>query len=276
LEAAAIAGDGGLWSLAVEKIRFIPSTPQPLRLGSSSDWKQLSAGSQHFLALKNDGTLWGWAQSMYGELDQVVSGTYFRQPIQIGTDSDWAFCFAGPQISIGIKTDGTAWCWGAVADRYPNITRKAPMTLPFNGRDLVALSGNNWACSYRLKNGTTGHFSFLNPRFLFQPITSIHTIETPDPGQFRGLVIKNDGTLAARWYGYNDFGAEAKISRNTDWLAVSSYFNDADGITSLSADGTLSLWESGWHFRRYFPLGLELAPKRGPVYSLNIFANPAP
>jgi alpha-tubulin suppressor-like RCC1 family protein len=40
----------------------------PFQIGVDSDWKQVSAGAAHTLAVKNDGTLWAWGSNGVGQL----------------------------------------------------------------------------------------------------------------------------------------------------------------------------------------------------------------
>src|SRR5262249_42162403 len=67
-EVAGIRSDGTLWRVFVfSRPRGIPwnrtrllSIPEPERIGTESNWSGIAAGAGHFLALKADGTLWGW------------------------------------------------------------------------------------------------------------------------------------------------------------------------------------------------------------------------
>ena len=52
-------------------------------------WNQISNGSGHSIAIKNDGTLWSWGSNYYGELG---NGTLVQNiiPTQIGTENNWS------------------------------------------------------------------------------------------------------------------------------------------------------------------------------------------
>ena len=68
-----------------------PDVLTPTQVGSDSDWVSISAQEAHALAIKEDGTLWGWGQNGDYELGQGSGSTTDQSaPIQIGTDSDWA------------------------------------------------------------------------------------------------------------------------------------------------------------------------------------------
>jgi len=79
--------------------------------GGTADWKFAAAGVHYTLAIKKDGTLWGWGDNNYGELgDGSTSDRY--SPVQIGTDNDWKMVAAGAYYTFGIKNNGTLWAWG--------------------------------------------------------------------------------------------------------------------------------------------------------------------
>src|SRR5205814_3848395 len=97
--AAGIQSDGSLWKILSRPTNswrwtnWITAVPRPERLGTDSDWKVLAAGSGHFLALKADGSLWGWRGNWNGELGPRQK-EFVDDPVRIGVDSDWAAVFA--------------------------------------------------------------------------------------------------------------------------------------------------------------------------------------
>jgi gliding motility-associated-like protein len=83
----------------------------PTQLGTDTDWKSVSIGSTHTLALKTNGTLWACGVNNQGQLGD---GTYLPKFVltQIGTDTDWQTISAGHFFSEALKTSGTLWTWG--------------------------------------------------------------------------------------------------------------------------------------------------------------------
>jgi len=63
------------------------------------------------MAIKSDGTLWGWGDNMWGQLG-VGNHIEYHVPVQIGIDTDWSKVIASTDHSFAIKTDGTLWAWG--------------------------------------------------------------------------------------------------------------------------------------------------------------------
>jgi alpha-tubulin suppressor-like RCC1 family protein len=114
----ALKSDGSLWAwgyngsgqLGIGSAQF-GAHPDPVRVGTDTDWAQISAGNEHSTAIKHNGTLWAWGRNAEGELGD---GTTIDRssPVQIGTDTDWAHVEAGENTTVALKTNGTLWVWG--------------------------------------------------------------------------------------------------------------------------------------------------------------------
>ena len=98
----------------------------PIQVGSLTDWKLISispgtsaaAGYDgHIMAIKTDGTLWGWGTNNVGQLGNGTTTTYIS-PIQVGVSTNWKKVQAfqstatGSRGTIAIRKDGTLWAWG--------------------------------------------------------------------------------------------------------------------------------------------------------------------
>ncbi len=73
----------------------------------------MSAGANHNLGIKTNGTLWAWGRDNYRQLgDGTTTFSNSLSPVQIGAGTNWSIIEAGDLHSLGIKTDGTLWAWG--------------------------------------------------------------------------------------------------------------------------------------------------------------------
>lgn len=82
----------------------------PARLGSAF-WSDVSAGLDHSLGVRTDGTLWGWGNNGAGQLGD---GTRVERktPVQIGAANNWKKVWAGNAGSFAQKNDGSLFRWG--------------------------------------------------------------------------------------------------------------------------------------------------------------------
>jgi alpha-tubulin suppressor-like RCC1 family protein len=85
----------------------------PCQISTVNDWSMVYGGNNYTIALRSNGTMWSWGLNDVGQLG--VGDTDDRYEIvQAGTDSDWAKIIIKYGLhSLGIKTTGTLWSWGA-------------------------------------------------------------------------------------------------------------------------------------------------------------------
>ena len=86
----------------------------PERIGSGTTWRDISAGSDHTCGTQTDDTAWCWGDNDHGQLGD---GTTVRRltPTPVDDLDAWRTASTGAvsnQFSCGIKTSGSAWCWG--------------------------------------------------------------------------------------------------------------------------------------------------------------------
>ena len=74
-------------------------------------WSKISAGHDHTIAIKNDGTLWAWGWNTSGLMgDGTINNKSI--PTQIGVANNWLDVSEGETHVIALKTNGTLWAWG--------------------------------------------------------------------------------------------------------------------------------------------------------------------
>ncbi|HPM63323.1 MAG TPA: hypothetical protein PLM88_02200 [Bacillota bacterium] len=77
----------------------------------------VSAGFQHSVALKGDGTVWVWGMNSHGQLGNGISGSGYGPYMVSGPDQAIAVA-AGENYGMAVAVDGSIWAWGANAGNY--------------------------------------------------------------------------------------------------------------------------------------------------------------
>lgn len=118
----AIKTNGTLWSWGLDSYRgnlghgtVNTDLNYPAQVGSDTNWSSVVANEHHStLALKTDGTLWGWGYNKFstGGILGVGDADNHSSPVQIGSLTDWAKIGISNTTGVAIKTDGTLWTWG--------------------------------------------------------------------------------------------------------------------------------------------------------------------
>jgi alpha-tubulin suppressor-like RCC1 family protein len=112
-----LASDGSLWSwgsdfLGWPVLGLGNGQNQSLRLqriGKETNWVLISAGASRSLALKSDGTLWTWGQSVQPRFARPMP---INTPTLAAPGNDWKQAAAGGIHCLAVKRDGTLWAWG--------------------------------------------------------------------------------------------------------------------------------------------------------------------
>ena len=133
-----------------------------------SQWVQVSAGSRHTCAIKDDAvgnTLWCWGANDKAQLGRGSASAASSQIIQVGNDADWVYIAAGDAHSCGIRRLNVApveqvmYCWGD--NTYSQVSWAVAedvvtaLTQVGNATDWVAVvSGNGHNCGLRLDPAT--------------------------------------------------------------------------------------------------------------------------
>ena len=84
-------------------------------VGGFTDWTHLSAGRLHSLGIRANGTAWSWGYNLVGQLGDGSSSFFGRSSpgSVVGGFTDWVKVYSGLNHSIGLRSNGSAWAWGA-------------------------------------------------------------------------------------------------------------------------------------------------------------------
>ena len=251
-----IAPNGTLWSWGAEDLGWpvlglgqtngIPAfSPFLRRISPATDWVKVSAGQDHNLALKSDGTIWSWGVNYRGQMGAgPVSTALHSSLIPSAPGTNWAQIEAGNVCSFALKTDGSLWAWGVNNFSRLGIGTSVDSPVPVRvgsstnwtkiragGVSGAGLQSDGslwiWGGSPKFGNSTAGSTSNL----------AVPTRMTSDTNWVDvsvdyniWLAVKTDGTLwafgqTARAYTgalRSAFATPKRIGTNTDWMSVSS------------------------------------------------------
>lgn len=86
----------------------------PKQIEGVTDVTALSAGFGHMLALKNDGTVWGWGCNKYGQTGIGFKGNQAanRTPVKVKGLPHIRTVSAGFRHSMALDDNGNIWTWG--------------------------------------------------------------------------------------------------------------------------------------------------------------------
>jgi alpha-tubulin suppressor-like RCC1 family protein len=220
----AIKSDGTLWTWGTNYYSQLGTGYElwanysPAQVGSDTDWSFISAGPLHTMAIKSNGTLWGWGLGGDGELGDGTQASY-TSPAPTGDtngggwNTDWASVSAGFGYTVALKTGGTMWAWG-----YNNFGQLGDGTTTQRNSPVQVGTDTDWGAV------------------------------SPSPLSAHTLALKLNGTLWA--WGKNSSGQlglgdttdrlfPVQVGSANDWASISA---SPDGAVALKADGTLWMW----------------------------------
>ncbi|MCX6854876.1 MAG: chromosome condensation regulator RCC1, partial [Verrucomicrobia bacterium] len=118
-----IQADGTLWGWGANSISQLgdgttTTRSSPVKIGTATDWAVVAPSPSATLttngftmAIKTNGTLWGWGLGTGGQLGDGAS-TSRTTPTQIGADADWSKIATGSAHTLAIKANGSLWAAG--------------------------------------------------------------------------------------------------------------------------------------------------------------------
>ena len=190
----------------------IPYSSIPVQVKGLSNVIEIAAGYTHAMALKSDGTVWGWGYNGDSNLGDGTSSTR-DIPVPITGLSDVVSLSWG-RAQFARKSDGTVWTWGF----NPYIPTKEKISTPVQVPELSAFSqisvgywhaiamkpdGTVWTWgsneSNQLGNGVTADYA-LTP----VQLPGASGVSSVAAGAAQSFAVMQDGTVYA--WGMNDYG----------------------------------------------------------------------
>ncbi|MBL9201053.1 MAG: hypothetical protein JNL39_11130 [Opitutaceae bacterium] len=241
-----------------------PATPSPETFVpfNLTGVRAISAGHQHAVALKADGTVVAWgnnnngqatvpagltgivAVAAGGDVSGVVRGDGTVRLWGSGTSgvttppaglADVTRLAIGANHALALKADGTVVAWGSNAS--------GQTTVPAGLADVVAIAAGNGGSVALRRDGTVAAWGVANIRNAPAGLANIAAISavgsTEAGGGTHVLALRRDGTVAA--WGNNANGQTTIPAGLAGVVAIA-----AGGFHSIAlrADGTIAAWGS--------------------------------
>ena len=261
-----VTGDNTFYQLGDNRTYMWSDALLPVQVFGLSGVVSVAAGTSHNVALKADGTVWGWGYNGHGQLGDGTSGSS-RVPVQAQRLGGVVAVAAGKDHTVAVRSDGTVWAWGSNGDGQLGdgtmITRPIPI-LVSGLANVVAVAAGQGVTMALKSDGTVWTWGSNFYGALGEGAVRNADTKRLIPAQVAGLAgmvavsvgnhavaVKNDGTVWA-WgdNGYGQLGDGTTTFRATPvqvsglYGVVAAYAGRASSRNSiaLKADGTVWAW----------------------------------
>jgi hypothetical protein len=257
IDSVSLKEEGGAPTVAPTPI-VIPPITTPM----------VAAGADHSLALKSDGTVWGWGANENGQLGDGTS-TSKGTPVQVVGLTNVKRIAAGGRMSLAVKTDGAVWVWGynrcglgaGVTQSYYPLQVPGLLDIEDIAVGNVDAGSTNSDTCYVIalkKDGTVWGWGYnangnLGDGTMFEKATPVQVKNLTDITAIstwlnHTLALKNDGTvwgwgsnMAGQLGRGNTFSSTtpAPVSGLTDAVSIST---GANFSIARKSDGSVWVW----------------------------------
>jgi alpha-tubulin suppressor-like RCC1 family protein len=235
-------------------------------VGGFTDWCQISAGYNHVLAVRTNGTAWAWGCGYKGILGDDTTVSKSSPVSVVGGFTDWCQVSAGRYLSVGVRQNGSAWAWGAnfkggLGDNT-TVSRSSPVSVVGGFTDWCQIDADNRIFSIAVRqNGTIwtwggNYYGFLGDNTIVSRSSPGSVVGgftdwcQVSAGAYTSLGLRTNGT--AWTWGRNDtvgrLGDGTTVDKSspvsvvggyTDWCQVSA--GQQRGL-ALRTNGTAWTW----------------------------------
>ncbi len=288
----ALKGDGTVWAWGYNNYgqlgnnstatSEIPSQVKGLDgEGFLTDIQMISCGTDHVLALKEDGTVWAWGYNNYGQLGDNTQIKRYT-PVQVMAENgdgylqDIIYIQAGANYSVAINKKGEVWTWGqndvgqlgdgSKVAKYTPVRVKANLSgvvsVACGAQHTVALKADGTV--YAWGNNTYGQ---LGDNTKTQKLIPVRVLETADSyiddavavssTQYSSHILTSDGEIYSVGLGTSgQLGDNTKVTKqlpvkvvNTDnsgvLTGITAIKSGANTTYALSKEGKVYAWGIG-------------------------------
>ena len=264
--AVGLRTDGSLWAWGDNMFCNLgggmddrdPWRSRPEQVGTDTDWVDVAAGGGLTFAIKADGTLWAFGDSVAGALG-IAETNIKCEPFPIAPELRWSSVSTSGMNTLAIAADGSLWGWGAntlgqlgdgTTDKHlvPTFVDAGPwsqVAVSYYHSLGVKADGSLWAWGNNLL-GELGDGTQVSSTVPVHVGTDSDWVSVAAPWNV-SLALKADGSL---WAWGNETkvgptgphpGVPIQTEPGHTWSAVSSTTYHR---MVLASDGTLWGWGS--------------------------------
>lgn len=128
---------------------------RPARVGTDSDWSDVTAGNEHSCALKTDGSVHCFGTNDHGQVG-VAGVNDVLSPLRVELPRPALLLSAEEHFTCALLDDGSLYCWGANIegqlgqnDQYPGDDSPSPLRVTEFNDYLAVDVGQGHACALR-------------------------------------------------------------------------------------------------------------------------------
>jgi alpha-tubulin suppressor-like RCC1 family protein/subtilisin family serine protease len=268
LHTLALKSDGTVWGWGNNQSgqmgfqgQFTFSQTIPVQIPNLSSIVAISAGQNHSLALKTDGTVWAWGANNWGQIGNGTNSQVYT-PVQVSGLTNVKAIDAGREKSIALKNDGSVWGWGSNQSqvlRLPSfaLSSNVPVQIA-DVADIAALTLGDFHVIALKQDGTLiswgsndwGQLGDNNgaPGSLPRVVVGLTNVSKLAAGGDHTLAIRNDGSVWS--WGRNTLGAlgdgttnmrpaPVPVNLGATAIAIAAGFQHSAAVLS---DGTVRTW----------------------------------
>jgi alpha-tubulin suppressor-like RCC1 family protein len=252
----ALKSDGTVWSWGTNASgvlgigsRIVTNITRPARVAGLTNVVKIAAGVRHALALKSDGTVWGWGGNENHQVGQgaIVEAT----PRQVPNLSGIVEIFAGDNDSFAIRNDQTVFAWGQningeLGNGLPTI-QSTPIPIQIDALNGTVKIAAGLGFTLALKNDNTVWSWGSNLRGRLGrglPDSDVHPIPTQIPNLLaaditafgHAVIRKADGTIVT--FGANLTGELGLGTKDSDPHPTPVSVNSISSVVTAHVSGS--------------------------------------
>jgi alpha-tubulin suppressor-like RCC1 family protein len=222
----------------------------PVQVSGLCEATAIAAGSNHTIALKNDGTVWAWGQNAHGQLGDGTTATR-TSPVQVQSLEGVTAIAAHDNHTLALRSDGTVWAWGDNGrDQLGDGTLVSHSSVPVQvqGLDGVTAIAASWGHSLALADDGSvwawGNLQLGDPPTQPTPTAAelrprkvdIDSVTAIAAGGATAAAIHSDGTVWT-WQNADETPAQVENLSGVTKIAAGAHH-----FLALKQDGTLWAW----------------------------------